>query len=73
MIFQILTTVLDKKNVEGFATIILHLASNGGQNMSQEELLLSYQWLEHFAMYGNQASHNPTFAKNFLQVGSIIK
>ncbi|XP_047521330.1 eukaryotic translation elongation factor 1 epsilon-1 [Pieris napi] len=64
---KIPTTVLDKQSVEGFATIILHLTSKSGYSLSQEELLLSYQWLEHIAMYSNQASSNPTFAKNFLQ------
>ncbi|XP_013137549.1 PREDICTED: uncharacterized protein LOC106102572 isoform X2 [Papilio polytes] len=64
---KVLTTVLDKENVEGFASIILRLASKSGTSMSEEQVLLSYQWLEHIAMYGNQALSNPTFAKNFLQ------
>ncbi|KPJ09647.1 Eukaryotic translation elongation factor 1 epsilon-1, partial [Papilio machaon] len=64
---QVLTTVLDKENVEGFASIVLRLAAKSGTAMTQEQVLLSYQWLEHIAMYGNQALSNPTFAKNFLQ------
>ncbi|XP_013162629.1 PREDICTED: uncharacterized protein LOC106114091 isoform X1 [Papilio xuthus] len=64
---KVLTTVLDKENVEGFASIVLRLAAKSGTPMSQEQILLSYQWLEHIAMYGNQALANPTFAKNFLQ------
>ncbi|CAK1552505.1 unnamed protein product [Leptosia nina] len=62
-----ITTVLDKENVEGFASIVLRLASKSRQNVTQEQLLLSYQWLEYIAMYGNQASTSPVFAKNFLQ------
>ncbi|XP_053614364.1 eukaryotic translation elongation factor 1 epsilon-1 isoform X2 [Plodia interpunctella] len=62
-----LTAVLDKQNVEGFATIVLWLASKSGVQMSQEQLLNSYQWLEHISMYSNQAATNPTFAKSFLQ------
>lgn len=68
MSIQVLTTVLDKESVEGFASIILRLASRSGSPMSQEQTLLSYQWLEHMAMYANQAISNPIFAKNFLQV-----
>ncbi|KAG6465516.1 hypothetical protein O3G_MSEX015200 [Manduca sexta] len=64
---QVLTTILDKQNVEGFATIILRLAEKSGGKMSQEQRLLSYQWLEYIAMYANQAVSNPAFAKNFLQ------
>ncbi|CAG5048921.1 unnamed protein product [Parnassius apollo] len=64
---KVLTTVLDKENVEGFATIILRLASKSGAKMTTEQILLSYQWLEHMAMYANQAVSNPTFAKSFLQ------
>ncbi|XP_063830601.1 eukaryotic translation elongation factor 1 epsilon-1 [Ostrinia nubilalis] len=64
---KVLTTVLDKQNVEGFASILLRLASKCGCPMSQEQTLLCYQWLEHIAMYSNQAITNPTFAKNFLQ------
>ncbi|XP_068620512.1 eukaryotic translation elongation factor 1 epsilon-1 [Battus philenor] len=62
-----LTTIIDKENVEGFASIILWLASKSGTKMSQEQVLLSYQWLEHLAMYSNQAVSNPSFSKNFLQ------
>ncbi|XP_061384040.1 eukaryotic translation elongation factor 1 epsilon-1 [Danaus plexippus] len=64
---KVLTTSLDKENIEGFATIILRLASKSGFIMGQEEILLSYQWLEHLAMYAKQASSNPSFAKLFLQ------
>ncbi|KAM3963307.1 aaRS-interacting multifunctional protein 3 [Aphomia sociella] len=64
---RILTTVLDKENIDGFASIVLRLVSKCGVKMSQEDLLLSYQWLEHIAMYSNQAATNPTFAKSFLQ------
>ncbi|CAH2089607.1 unnamed protein product [Euphydryas editha] len=64
---KVLTTVLDKENVEGFASIILRLAAKSGVTMSPEQKLLSYQWLEHLALYSNQAVANPTFAKNFLQ------
>lgn len=67
-LFQVLTTILDKENVEGFASIILKLATKSGVTMSPEQRLLSYQWLEHLAVYSNQAVTNPTFAKNFLQV-----
>ncbi|CAH2042456.1 unnamed protein product, partial [Iphiclides podalirius] len=64
---KVLTTVLDKENVEGFASIILKLALKSGSTMTQEQKLLSYQWLEHLAMYAKQAMLNPIFAKNFLQ------
>ncbi|XP_050352499.1 uncharacterized protein LOC126774890 [Nymphalis io] len=64
---KVLTTVLDKENVEGFASIILTLAVKSGIPMSLEQKLLSYQWLEHLAVYINQAVTNPAFAKNFLQ------
>ncbi|XP_023942526.2 uncharacterized protein LOC112049025 isoform X2 [Bicyclus anynana] len=63
---RVLTTVLDKENVEGFATIILRLAAKIG-SMSQLQTLLSYQWLEHLSMYANQTHTNPIFAKTFLQ------
>ncbi|XP_041984605.1 eukaryotic translation elongation factor 1 epsilon-1 [Aricia agestis] len=63
---KVLTTSLDKVNVEGFATIILRLAAKSNQSMNQEQVLLSYQWLEHISMYMNQAATNPAFAKNFL-------
>lgn len=66
-----LTTVLDKQNVEGFATIVLRLASKSGIQMSPEQSLLCYQWLEHIAMYANQAAANPIFAKGFLEVSII--
>ncbi|CAH0713283.1 unnamed protein product, partial [Brenthis ino] len=64
---QVLTTLLDKENVEGLASIILRLAAKSGTTMSQEQTLLSYQWLEHIAMYANQAITNSNFAKSFLQ------
>ncbi|XP_038211078.1 uncharacterized protein LOC119831693 [Zerene cesonia] len=64
---RVLTTVIDKENVEGFVSILLRLISKSGTKMSQEQMLLSYQWLEHIAMYANQANSNPAFAKNFLQ------
>ncbi|XP_045452403.1 eukaryotic translation elongation factor 1 epsilon-1 [Melitaea cinxia] len=64
---KVLTTILDKENVEGFASIILKLVTKSGVTMSPEQRLLSYQWLEHLAVYSNQAVTNPTFAKNFLQ------
>ncbi|XP_075981011.1 aaRS-interacting multifunctional protein 3 [Anticarsia gemmatalis] len=64
---KVLTTVLNKQSVEGFASIVLKLVSNAGIKLSQEQMLLSYQWLEHIAMYANQAAANPAFAKSFLQ------
>ncbi|CAG9795794.1 unnamed protein product [Diatraea saccharalis] len=64
---KVITTVLDKQNVEGFATIVLRLAAKNGTSMSHEQMLLCYQWLEHIAMYSNQAVTNPIFAKSFLQ------
>ncbi|KAJ8717949.1 hypothetical protein PYW07_005879 [Mythimna separata] len=64
---KVLTTVLNKQSIEGFATIVLKLASSGGVKLSQEQMLLSYQWLEHLAMYVNQASANPAFALGFLK------
>lgn len=70
-LFQVLTTILDRENVEGFASIILKLVTKSGVTMSPEQRLLSYQWLEHLAVYSNQAVTNPTFAKNFLQVIKI--
>lgn len=63
-----LTTVLDKKNVEGFASIVLRLAANSGADLSQEQILLGYQWLEHIAMFANQAATNTAFARSFLEV-----
>ncbi|KAI8420228.1 hypothetical protein MSG28_008770 [Choristoneura fumiferana] len=65
---KVLTTVLNKQSIEGFATIIMHLVAQSGVKMSQEQSLLCYQWLEHISMYGNQAAANPAFAKSFLQV-----
>ncbi|KAI8420225.1 hypothetical protein MSG28_008770 [Choristoneura fumiferana] len=64
---KVLTTVLNKQSIEGFATIIMHLVAQSGVKMSQEQSLLCYQWLEHISMYGNQAAANPAFAKSFLQ------
>ncbi|CAB3234923.1 unnamed protein product [Arctia plantaginis] len=64
---KVLTTVLNKQNVEGFASIVLKLVTNAGIILSQEQMLLSYQWLEHIAMYANQAAVNPMFAKSFLK------
>ncbi|XP_026763207.1 eukaryotic translation elongation factor 1 epsilon-1 [Galleria mellonella] len=64
---RVLTTVLDKQNVDGFASIVLRLVSKNENKMSQDKLLASYQWLEHIAMFSNQAITNPIFAKNFLQ------
>ncbi|XP_072942927.1 eukaryotic translation elongation factor 1 epsilon-1 [Epargyreus clarus] len=64
---RVLTTMLDNENIEGFASIILRLAERSAVKMSREQTLLCYQWLEHIAMYGNQAASNPVFAKNFLQ------
>ncbi|KAJ2948432.1 hypothetical protein O0L34_g7675 [Tuta absoluta] len=64
---KVLTTVLDKQNVEGFASIVLRLVSKSGQDMSREQALLSYQWLEHIAMYANQAAADRQFAKSFLE------
>ncbi|GBP07894.1 hypothetical protein EVAR_78057_1 [Eumeta japonica] len=66
-LLTVLTTVIDKENIEGFATIVLNLASRSGLQMSQEQKLLCYQWLEHIAMYADQAAANPVFAKSFLQ------
>lgn len=63
-----LTTVLDKQNVEGFATIVLRLAAKNDPHTSQEQVLQNYQWLEHIAMYANQAASNPAFSKGFLEV-----
>lgn len=54
--------------MEGFASIILKLVASAGINLSQEQMLLSYQWLEHIGMYANQAAANPMFAKSFLKV-----
>ncbi|VVD04427.1 unnamed protein product [Leptidea sinapis] len=62
-----LTTVLDKENIEGLASIILRLAEKSDTLMTQEQTVLSYQWLEYMAMYANQAVNNSTLAKNFLQ------
>lgn len=67
-LFQVLTTVINKQSIEGFATIVLKLASLSGIQLGQEERLLSYQWLEHIAMYANQAAANPVFALGFLKV-----
>lgn len=64
---KVLTTVLEKQNVEGLATIVLRLVEKSGTAMTKDQILLSYQWLEHINMYGNQAHSNPAFAKNFLQ------
>ncbi|XP_035435228.2 eukaryotic translation elongation factor 1 epsilon-1 [Spodoptera frugiperda] len=64
---KVLTTVINKQSIEGFATIVLKLASLSGIQLSQEERLLSYQWLEHIAMYANQAAANPVFALGFLK------
>ncbi|KAH9642499.1 hypothetical protein HF086_008909 [Spodoptera exigua] len=64
---KVLTTVINKQSIEGFATIVLKLASLSGLQLSQEERLLSYQWLEHIAMYANQAAANPVFALGFLK------
>ncbi|KAJ0174078.1 hypothetical protein K1T71_010224 [Dendrolimus kikuchii] len=64
---KVLTTVLDSQNIEGFASIVLRLAAKSDSNTSRKETLLNYQWLEHIAMYANQAAANPTFAKSFLQ------
>lgn len=47
---------------------MLKLAVSGGVKLSQEQMLLSYQWLEHIAMYANQAATVPVFAKQFLKV-----
>ncbi|KOB76619.1 Eukaryotic translation elongation factor 1 epsilon-1 [Operophtera brumata] len=62
---RVLTTVVDKQNIEGFASIVLKLAAK--TELSQEQLLLCYQWLEHIAMYANQAASNTAFAKAFLE------
>ncbi|XP_047030889.1 eukaryotic translation elongation factor 1 epsilon-1 [Helicoverpa zea] len=64
---KVLTTVLNKQSIEGFATIVLKLASSSGIKLNQEQMLLSYQWLEHIAMYANQAAANPAFAQGFLK------
>lgn len=66
-----LTTVFDKKNVEGFASIVLRLGQNSGADLSKEQLLLGYQWLEHIAMFANQAASNTVFARSFLEVSII--
>ena len=71
--FQVLTTVLNKQSIEGFATIVLKLAPSEGAKLSQEQKLLSYQWLEHIAMYAGQAAANPSFAQGFLKVILFIK
>lgn len=67
-IFQVLTTVLNKQSLEGFGTIVLKLASSEVAKLSEEHKLLSYQWLEHIAMYASQAAANPAFAQGFLKV-----
>lgn len=67
-----LTTVLDQQNVEGFASIVLQLAAKSGADLSQEQCLLGYQWLEHIAMFANQAGTNPVFARSFLEVNVTI-
>ncbi|XP_063366740.1 uncharacterized protein LOC134655219 [Cydia amplana] len=64
---KVLTAVINKQSVEGFATIIMRLASQSSVQMTQEQTLLCYQWLEHISMYANQAAANPAFAKSFLQ------
>ncbi|XP_026321027.1 eukaryotic translation elongation factor 1 epsilon-1 [Hyposmocoma kahamanoa] len=64
---KVLTTVFDKKNVEGFASIVLRLGQNSGADLSKEQLLLGYQWLEHIAMFANQAASNTVFARSFLE------
>lgn len=64
---KVLTTVLNKQNVEGFASIILKLVINAGVKLNNEQMSLSYQWLEHVAMYANQAAINPVFAETFLK------
>ncbi|CAB3231697.1 unnamed protein product [Arctia plantaginis] len=69
---KVLTTVLNKQNVEGFASIVLKLVTSAGIILSQEQMLLSYQWLEHIAMYANQAAVNPMFAKSFLKQAERI-
>lgn len=69
---KVLTTSFGKENVEGFATIVLRLSSKSNHPMKQEEILISYQWLEHISMYANQALSNPAFAKSFLQVNSLV-
>lgn len=61
-----LTTVFGKESVEGFASIILRLSAK--TILNQEQALLCYQWLEHAAMYANQAASNAIFAKAFLEV-----
>ncbi|RVE43759.1 hypothetical protein evm_011608 [Chilo suppressalis] len=65
---KVITTVLNKQNVEGFASIVIRLSTmNGTSSMTQEQLLLCYQWLEYIAMYSNQAATTTSFAKIFLQ------
>lgn len=68
-----LTTVLDKQSVEGFATIALRLSAKSDPKASQEQVMQNYQWLEHIAMFANQAVANPSFAKGFLEVCNQIK
>lgn len=46
----------------------MRLSNNSGIQMSHEQILLSYQWLEYISMYADHAVSNPVFAKNFLQV-----
>lgn len=60
--------MLNKRNVEGFASIVLNFASTVNLQFDPEQKLLSYQWLEYIGMYANQAAANPAFAKSFLQV-----
>lgn len=64
---KVLTSIIDKEDVEGFATIILRLASKSGAKMTDQQTLLSYQWLEFLALYADQAALNPILAKTFLQ------
>lgn len=40
--------------------------------MSEEQKLLSYQWLEYLAMYADQAVNNPIIGKNFLLVYMLL-
>ncbi|XP_028029479.1 eukaryotic translation elongation factor 1 epsilon-1 [Bombyx mandarina] len=61
------TAVLENKNVEGFVTIILSMVSKCGTASSEEQRLLTYQWLEYISMFSNQAVANSTFAFKFLQ------
>lgn len=67
-ILQVLTTVLDKDNVEGFVSILLRLASRSGIVLSTEQRLLTYQWLEYSVLFADQALANSNTAKIFLQV-----